>query len=224
MSGRNDEPGFLARWSRRKAAARQGEREQAPATEPAPAPADAASPPAPTAPAAPAEPEPPPLPSIESLTADSDVSVFMRPGVPEELRTAALRKMWLLDPAIRNFEGPARDYGYDWNVPGGVPGSGPPPTLEEAERALARLFEDAPPPPDTGSASAAEPRPTAIESKPAATEPKPAPAEPKSVPPEPKSVPPGAVSIAPPPVQENVAPTGTSAPAPARRHGGALPS
>src|SRR3546814_8539167 len=30
----------------------------------------------------------------------------------------------MLDPAIRDFVGHARDYAYDWNTPGGVPGSG----------------------------------------------------------------------------------------------------
>ncbi len=218
MSGGNEERGFLTRWSRRKGAARQNERDQTPATEPEPAQVESTSPPVPTAPA---EPEPQPLPSIETLTADSDVSVFMRPGVPEALRTAALRKMWLLDPAIRNFEGPARDYGYDWNVPGGVPGSGPPPTLEEAERALARLFEDrsgeAPPPPASGSAAAADPAAPTVEPAPAAIEPKPAAIEPKPVPPR-------ATQVATPPAQENAVGAGASTQVPPRRHGGALPS
>ena len=34
-----------------------------------------------------------------------------------------LRKSWALDPAIRNYVNPALDYAYDWNTPGGVPGS-----------------------------------------------------------------------------------------------------
>jgi len=44
-------------------------------------------------------------------------------NVPEHLRNAALRKSWALDPAIRNYVNPALDYAYDWNTPGGVPGS-----------------------------------------------------------------------------------------------------
>ena len=32
--------------------------------------------------------------------------------------------MWSLDPNIRDFVSEAREYAYDWNVPGGVPGSG----------------------------------------------------------------------------------------------------
>ncbi len=47
-----------------------------------------------------------------------------RKGVPEHLRNAALRKSWALDPAIRNYVNPALEYAYDWNTPGGVPGSG----------------------------------------------------------------------------------------------------
>ncbi len=63
------------------------------------------------------------LPKLDELTADSDMTGFLRRGVPEGLRNAALRKMWVLDPAIRDFVGHARDYAYDWNTPGGVPGN-----------------------------------------------------------------------------------------------------
>ncbi len=41
------------------------------------------------------------LPPIESLGQESDYSLFMREGVPEETRTAALRKLWRSDPAYR---------------------------------------------------------------------------------------------------------------------------
>jgi len=57
------------------------------------------------------------------LTETTDITVFLRKGVPESLRNAALRKAWALDPAIRNYVNPALDYAYDWNTPGGVPGS-----------------------------------------------------------------------------------------------------
>ena len=40
------------------------------------------------------------------------------------LRNAALRKVWTLDPAVRNYVGEALDYAYDWNTPGGIPGFG----------------------------------------------------------------------------------------------------
>ncbi len=64
------------------------------------------------------------LPKLEELTATTDITAFLRKGVPEHLRNAALRKSWALDPAIRNYVNPALDYAYDWNTPGGVPGSG----------------------------------------------------------------------------------------------------
>lgn len=108
MSG---DDGFLARWSQRKREAKAKEQETlpaeaAPATEPEQE-FDLAS-----------------LPDLKSLTAETDLSLFMQKGVPEALRNAALRKMWVLDPAIRNYVGEALDYAWDWNAPGGVPGSG----------------------------------------------------------------------------------------------------
>jgi hypothetical protein len=65
------------------------------------------------------------LPPIEDFTAETEVAPFLRHGIPSGLRNAALRKMWALDPAIRDRVGDALDYAYDWNVPGGVPGAGP---------------------------------------------------------------------------------------------------
>jgi hypothetical protein len=70
---RRDET-FLRRWSRRKQEAR-AQSVPAPANEAVPA---------------------PPAPAIDSLTADSDFSVFMSPGVSETLRRLALRKLWSL--------------------------------------------------------------------------------------------------------------------------------
>jgi hypothetical protein len=109
---------FLARWSRLKAAARRDDG------------GSAASETAGTV-TAPAAPEPEitaeeiaALPKIEELTAETEITAFLRRGVPTPLRNAALRKAWALDPAIRDFPGHARDYAYDWNAPGGVPGSG----------------------------------------------------------------------------------------------------
>jgi hypothetical protein len=114
-----DDKGFLARWSQRKLEAKQ------PATKPATsAPENVESPPAPSS----GEPEPEfdlsSLPKLEELTGSTDVTAFLRKGVPEHLRNAALQKSWALDPAIRNYVSPALDYAYDWNAPGGVPGGG----------------------------------------------------------------------------------------------------
>ena len=78
------EDGFLRRWSRQKTASR----------------ADAVSLPKPESPVdvSPGEPEPmltdADMPPIESLTSDSDFSPFMSPGVSDELRRAALRRLF----------------------------------------------------------------------------------------------------------------------------------
>jgi Protein of unknown function (DUF3306) len=152
----NSEP-FLSRWSRRKQAIRSAEASQ----ETAPAEADTsaaathdeAAPPEASAnvPLPEAElsaDEIAALPSIEELTAETDISGFLRRGVPEPLRNAALRRMWLLDPKIRDFVGDAREYAYDWNTPGGVPGYGPLPATDEIARMAARIVRGETPDPD----------------------------------------------------------------------------
>jgi hypothetical protein len=131
-----EKEGFLSRWSRRKRDA--VEQPLAEAAPDAPLP-DAAQPEAqPEALAkAPADDQPPAgraacpipevpeidpasLPPVESLTIESDFGQFLRPGVPTLLRNAALRRMWSLDPAIRDYIGPV-DYQWDFNTPGGLP-------------------------------------------------------------------------------------------------------
>src|SRR5690349_9250496 len=110
---------FLSRWSRRKLEVqREGKAEPAAPLAPEQAPAEEG------------EPELTPeeiaaLPKIDEMTPDTDLTVFFRKGVREMLKKAALRRMWSLDPAIRDYVGEAREYAYDWNVPGGVPGNGP---------------------------------------------------------------------------------------------------
>ena len=63
-----------------------------------------------------------PLPRIEDLTAESDLSAFLRKGVPMALKSAAMRKMWSLDPGIRDCRGPS-EYAWDFNQPGSMEGS-----------------------------------------------------------------------------------------------------
>jgi hypothetical protein len=111
-----DDKSFLARWSQRKHEAKQPDRD-APSTE-----ADVPSGPVAEGDAA-REFDLSSLPKLEDLTATTDITAFLRKGVPEHLRNAALRKSWALDPAIRNYVNPALEYAYDWNTPGGVPGS-----------------------------------------------------------------------------------------------------
>jgi hypothetical protein len=124
--------GFLTRWSRRKQEARH---EELSVPEEALAPADPQD-------AVEAEPETPQpeLPPVESITAETDISVFLAKGVADSIRNAALRRMWSLDPAIRDFVGDARDYAYDWNTPGGVPGFGPIEASYDVEGTIARMF------------------------------------------------------------------------------------
>lgn len=64
------------------------------------------------------------LPDIESITAESDITLFFRKGVPDALKNAALRKIWTADASIRDFVAPA-DFQWDFNAPDGVPGFGP---------------------------------------------------------------------------------------------------
>src|SRR6516225_8631606 len=45
------------------------------------------------------------LPALDSIDANSDVTAFLRPGVPADLTRAALRRAWSSDPAIRDFVG-----------------------------------------------------------------------------------------------------------------------
>jgi hypothetical protein len=146
----SDDSGFLARWSRRKNDARQNETPLP--EEPTAAPKDAgvlperSSDPSTRADLGPAdttaEEAPPDLPPVEALTAASDFSAFLRPGVPDALRIAALRRLWVIDPEIRNFVGPARDYAWDWNVPGDVPGAGPLLPIDDIQKLVARVFGD----------------------------------------------------------------------------------
>ena len=107
MSGndQNDDKGFLARWSQRKREAKQPDREM---------PAAEASPPLESVTGSEAEPEfdLSSLPKLDDLTGTTDITAFLRKGVPEHLRNAALRKSWALDPAIRNYVNPALDYAW----------------------------------------------------------------------------------------------------------------
>lgn len=117
---KDNDQGFLSRWSQRKQDAKQSEIGDASAR-----PADEVRPtPAPNAESDADEKfDLSSLPKLEEITETTDITGFLRKGVPESLRNAALRKSWALDPAIRNYVNPALDYAYDWNTPGGVPGS-----------------------------------------------------------------------------------------------------
>lgn len=119
---REGEP-FLARWSRGKQAARVG---------PNGAPAPDQSPVARSAGAAAAPPE---LPSLDDIRTRGDVAAFLREGVPSELRLAALRRAWRLDPAIAAHR-PLVDY--DWNV--NAPGYGSLRAADDPAHLIEALF------------------------------------------------------------------------------------
>ncbi len=155
--------GFAGRWSRLK---REGE----------------AAPPAPPAEAPEVEQEISAvelaaLPPVETLEPGADITGFLRRGVPRALRQAVLRRMWVLNPAIRDYVDPAREYALDWNAPGGVPGGG---AVKPAEVAamLGRLFSrpaeaeaprEAPEPEDIATPAPEAPEPG--DSAPVASEP-----------------------------------------------------
>jgi hypothetical protein len=141
---------FLERWSKRKLAnvepAAPEQKEIAPPSEKA---IDTATPvargDAPNAPAAKTEDKPfdaASLPSIESIGADTDVTAFLRQGVPPDLTRAALRRAWSSDPAIRDFVGLVEN-GWDFNDPQAMAGFGPI-GAGEAARLLAQAMGELP--------------------------------------------------------------------------------
>jgi hypothetical protein len=84
------------------------------------------------------------LPSLESLTAQTDLTQFLRAGVPMVMRKAALRRMWSLDTNIRDYVSEAREYAYDWNAVGGVPGNGPLLPTDDIKAMLRDIFDGTP--------------------------------------------------------------------------------
>ncbi len=127
--------GFLGRWSRLKRSEAKPEPE---AVEPDESPADEHTSPIQEA----SEPDrvtaPEDLPNIDEMTAESDLAPFLRKGVPKALRAAALRRAWSLDPAIRDYVGPA-EYAWDFNNPASIPGFGGKITPGEISRTLQSL-------------------------------------------------------------------------------------
>ena len=109
-----EDDGILRRWARRKRAAR------------GPQAADAAAPPL----------EIPP--SAETIDLD-EIAGWLKRNVPPAWKTAALRRLWVADPAIRDFIGMA-DYAWDWNTPGGAPGYGPLRAADDVAALLKRVI------------------------------------------------------------------------------------
>jgi hypothetical protein len=130
----SDPENFLARWSRRKREIEQLEADKPKETVAVPVPdydptlpQDAAA--ASTDSAAAAVPEsesfdPASLPPLDSITAETDIRGYFARGVPAELARAALRRVWTIDPTIRDFVGLAEN-AWDFNAPETIPGFGP---------------------------------------------------------------------------------------------------
>lgn len=146
----DEDKGFLARWSQRKQEAKQPEPERDEPT------AAAEIPPAPVEEAAP-EFDLSSLPKLEEMTGATDITGFLQKGVPEHLRNAALRKSWALDPAIRNYVNPALEYAYDWNVPGGVPGTSEIGAGMDVARMVLQIMGDSAPAESLAADSARQP-------------------------------------------------------------------
>lgn len=226
MSEEAEKEGFLSRWSRRKRAAaeapppaEQAEGEVAePRAEPASEPAEPAAAPGKPQRAACPIPNLPEidlasLPRIEELTAESDFSLFLRPGVPSALRSAALRRMWSLDPAIRDYIGPV-EYQWDFNTPGGLPLGFASELGGEVKKLLAQAIGQLDPEEEQAKPGAGEGVPATPDSAgpPPAEAPSEAPAAPEEAPPAPL--------VAEAPAEPML---GATAAPPRRRHGGALP-
>ncbi len=194
----SEEPagGFLARWSRRKAASRQAE-----------------APPVPESALDEAALE---LPPIESLGADSDYTAFLARGVSQAVQAQALGIAWASDPVIANFRGMA-EYAWDFNAPGYgelAPGDDAATWLSQIVRSGAKVAaavgNDAPDAHEDGPGQLASPDDAA----PAASS-EPPPVEAPWEPPTPL------VASDVPPVE--VANPEVSIAVPVRRHGGAMP-
>ncbi len=176
--------GFLSRWSRRKQLVRQGRDEPEPAApvaaeagakavalvqpavEPVPAVAPATTPPA----------EPPPtLEDVAHLSGESDFSRFVAPGVDENVKRAAMKKLFA-DPHYNVMDG-LDVYIDDYGKPDPIPAAM---LRQMTQAAFLGLFDDEKPQGqggDTdGAAHAAVPQSTVVTETPAApaTEPDPA--------------------------------------------------
>ena len=87
--------------------------------------------------------DPATLPSLDSIDAHTDVTVFLRNGVPATLRLAALRRAWSADPAIRDFKG-MQENSWDFDRPNGIPGFGELGPEVDVAQMVARILGDAP--------------------------------------------------------------------------------
>jgi hypothetical protein len=157
--------GFAQRWSRLKQQAREDEKKLAEAPTPdLPATIGADEPP-PTAADKPEQEkpfDPASLPPVESLTKDSDYSLFMRPDVPPDLRQQALRRLWAADPVL-SAPDPLDMHNLDYNAV---------PTFPDGVKTLFRIgqgmLEPEPEPEKAADVASRQPEESAAEEAPPA--------------------------------------------------------
>ena len=140
----NDPDNFLTRWSRRKREAGEG-KEKNETGEAVAAPELENQHGKPVAPDAAPIPEfdAESLPPIETISAETDITAFMRTGVPETLKHAALRRAWASDPVIRDFVGLNENF-WDAAGPDGIPGFGNLDPNLDVRRMVSELFGETP--------------------------------------------------------------------------------
>jgi|GEM_PF-7067611 len=108
-----DDQGFLGRWSKRKAEAKSEESPSPAKSDMVDKTEDDGSSPTTTDTSEPPAFDVGSLPDIDSLGPNSDFSMFMQTGVPSELKTKALRKLWRVKSSeLANLDG-LIDYGED---------------------------------------------------------------------------------------------------------------
>jgi hypothetical protein len=83
------------------------------------------------------------LPSLDSIDAQSDITVFLGDDVPAPLRLAALRRAWSADPAIRDFRG-LQESDWDFDDPDGIPGFGKLGPEVDVQRMAAHILGEMP--------------------------------------------------------------------------------
>ncbi len=137
----NDPENFIGRWSRRKREAASEDAQTERAVAPAPEKESRLEP------RQSAQPVPEfdisSLPPIETIDAGTDITAFLRPGVPAALRHAALRRAWSADPTIRDFMGLNENF-WDAAGPDGVPGFGDLDPNLDVNRLVAEIFGETP--------------------------------------------------------------------------------
>jgi hypothetical protein len=146
------EDDFLKRWSRRKREVAKAEANPAPTQPKDQVPAKAAEP----------EFDVSTLPPIDSITAVSDITAFLRAGVPPDLTRAALRRVWTADPAIRDFVGLAEN-AWDFTDPNAMPGFGPLEATDEVRRMIADVVRQIGEAAQPGAPEAAQQRAEVVE-------------------------------------------------------------